>query len=145
MPAIYPPDGSRRDPQRAAGVPVFTSKDSVLHRPDGDPASSSTVAPGTFLFQKSPAEARGSSSASGRLPLGTGDYQVTWWDPRALALGAVSTFGLRRDDLIVKDGDMFAVEDRLADYQAWRDARAAVSSAAARPSLRIQTATAWAT
>jgi ATP-dependent exoDNAse (exonuclease V) beta subunit len=51
---------------------------------------------------------------------------------------------LRRDDLIVKDGDMFAVEDRLADYEKWRDERAAVIAAAGRPSLRIQTATAWA-
>jgi ATP-dependent exoDNAse (exonuclease V) beta subunit len=69
---------------------------------------------------------------------------VTWWDPRALRLGAESTFGLRRDDLIVKDGDMFAVEDRLADYEKWRDERAAVIAAGGRPTVRVQTATAWA-
>ena len=40
-----------------------------------------------------------------------------------LHLDAASTFGLRRDDLIVKDGDMFAVEDRLADYERWRTER----------------------
>jgi ATP-dependent exoDNAse (exonuclease V) beta subunit len=51
---------------------------------------------------------------------------------------------LRRDDLIVKDGDMFAVEDRLADYERWRDERADVIARAARPSVRVQTATAWA-
>jgi ATP-dependent exoDNAse (exonuclease V) beta subunit len=51
---------------------------------------------------------------------------------------------LRRDDLIVKDGDMFAVEDRLADYERWRDARALVLSQAGKPALEVQTATAWA-
>jgi ATP-dependent helicase/nuclease subunit A len=133
MPAIYPPDGSRRDPKRAPGVPDFKSKDSVLHRPDGDPASPKTVAPGTFVFSPDP-----------RSPIPDPPYSVTWWDPRALGLGAVSSFGLRRDDLIVKDGDMFAVEDRLADYDRWRGERASVIAAAARPSVRIQTATAWA-
>ena len=71
-------------------------------------------------------------------------YFVTWWDPSLLHLGAVSTFGLRRDDLIVKDGDMFAVEDRLAEYHQWRADRAAILETATRPSLRVQTATFWA-
>jgi ATP-dependent exoDNAse (exonuclease V) beta subunit len=55
-----------------------------------------------------------------------------------------STFGLRRDDLIMKDGDMFAVEERLAEYERWRDGRAGVIASAAQPSLRFTTATAWA-
>ena len=133
MPAIYPPEASRRDPKPAAGVPAFKSKDSVLQRPGGDPASPRTVAPGTFTFEPPQAQSPKPNA-----------YSVTWWDPRALSLGAVSSFGLRRDDLIVKDGDMFAVEDRLADYERWRDARAKVIAAGARPSVRIQTATAWA-
>ena len=133
MPAIYPPESSRRDPQRAPGVPEFKSKDSVLRRPDGDPASPKTVAPGTFVFSPDP-----------RSPIPDLPYSVTWWDPRALGLGAVSSFGLRRDDLIVKDGDMFAVEDRLADYDRWREERATVIASGARPSVRFQTATAWA-
>ena len=131
MPAIYPGEGARRAPGRAPGVPDFSSKDTVLHRPDGDPASTQTVAPGTF-----------------RLPEGQSPqpnaYSVTWWDPRSLHLGAESSFGLRRDDLIVKDGNMFAVEDRLADYQSWAAARATAIEQGARPSVRIQTATAWA-
>jgi ATP-dependent helicase/nuclease subunit A len=134
MPAIYPSEGSRREPSRAPGVPDFKSKDSVLHRPDGDPASSRTVAPGTFDFSGVPNVQSPEPKA----------YSVTWWDPRALALGAASSFGLRRDDLIVKDGDMFAVEDRLAEYETWRDERASVIAQGARPSLRVQTATAWA-
>ncbi len=123
VPAIYPDESARRDPQKAPGVPEFKSKDTVLVRPDGDPATAKTVAPGTFVFEA---------------------YAVTWWDPRALALGAVSSFGLKRDDLIVKDGDMFAIEDRLADYEKWRDERAGVLERASRPTVRVQTATSWA-
>ena len=123
MPAIYPPEAVRRTPRRAPGVPDFPSKDTVLIRPDGDPASATTVAPGTYDFD---------------------GYAVTWWDPRHLVLGAESSFGLRRDDLIVKDGDMFAVEDRLADYRTWADGRAAAIEQGARPGVKVQTATAWA-
>jgi ATP-dependent helicase/nuclease subunit A len=142
VPAIYPPEASRRDPQRAAGVPEFRSKDSVLQRPGGDPASSKTVAPGTFTF--SVPSVPSANHQITKSPNPQIDYSVTWWDPRALSLGAVSSFGLRRDDLIVKDGDMFAVDDRLADYERWRDARAKIIAGGARPSVRIQTATAWA-
>jgi ATP-dependent helicase/nuclease subunit A len=67
-----------------------------------------------------------------------------WWDPQCLHLGATSSFGLRRDDLIVKDGDMFAVEDRLVAYERWRSERDAVVENASRPALRVQTATSWA-
>ena len=38
----------RLSPRR--GCPLFKSKDSVLIRPEGDPASPTTVAPGTFIF-----------------------------------------------------------------------------------------------
>ena len=142
VPAIYPPESARRDPEKAPGVPDFKSKDTVLFRPDGDPANSKTVAPGTFDFVVPNPQP---PSPKPQTPSPKPDkYQVTWWDPRALRLGAVSTFGLRRDDLIVKDGDMFAVEDRLADYERWRDERTRIIADAARPSMRVQTATAWA-
>ena len=105
---------SRRDPQRAPGVPDFKSKDSVLHRPDGDPASPKTVAPGTFRVRS----ARSPNARQPRQPTPSpGGIRAR------CGLGAASSFGLRRDDLIVKDGDMFAVEDRLADYEQWRDER----------------------
>jgi ATP-dependent helicase/nuclease subunit A len=56
----------------------------------------------------------------------------------------VSSFGLRRDDLIVKDGDVLAIDARMKAYELWLSDRAAVIDAAARPGLRVQTATAWA-
>ncbi len=128
MPAVYPPEAQRRQPAAAAGCPGFTSKDSVVNRPDGDPATPLTVAPGSHRFP--------GSADSG--------YDVVWWDPHALNLGAASSFGLRRDDLIVRDGDPAAVAARLDAYETWRSGRAAVVARASVPGTRVQTATAWA-
>jgi ATP-dependent helicase/nuclease subunit A len=122
-PAIYPPEVQRRSPQATKGCPPFRSKDSVLNRPDMDPARPTTVAPGTYAFD---------------------GYDVIWWDPSLLHLNAVSSFGLRRDDLIVKDGDMFAVEERRTTYERWRADRDQLVERGQAPSVRVQTATAWA-
>lgn len=123
-PAIYPAVPARRQPSPAIGCPAFPSKDSVLNRPDGDPAKPSTVAPGTYLFDDK--------------------YQVVWWDPHVLALDAGSTFGLRRDDLIAKDGDPAAVQARLAAFEAWKAARTAAIARGAVRSIESRPVTSFA-
>jgi ATP-dependent exoDNAse (exonuclease V) beta subunit len=150
MAAVYPPEPARRTPLRAGGCPLFTSKDSVMNRPDGDPARPHTVAPGKFTFggSRTPDPEPQTPDPGSRIP-DPGpripkEYSIVWWDPHLLHLGAASSFGLRRDDLIVKDGDMFAVEDRMMDYERWRAARAETIERAVQPSVRVQTATAWA-
>ena len=141
--AIYPPDTSRRDSVPAPGCPAFPSKDSVVSRPDGDPARPHTVSPGLHEFGRAPSpEPRAERRAPTAQP--RAQYHVVWWDPRVLHLGAASSFGLRRDDLIVKDGDMFAVEERRMTYERWRAERDSVVTKARQPSLQVQTATAWA-
>ena len=139
MPAVYPSPTSRRDARRGPGCPDFRSKDSVLSRPDNDPARAETVAPGLHRFAAPSNRPHVGESRTSRP-----GYAVVWWDPHALHLHAASSFGLRRDDLIVKDGDMFAVEDRLAEYERWREERARVVEQGSRPSLRVERATTWA-
>jgi ATP-dependent exoDNAse (exonuclease V) beta subunit len=125
MRAVYPAEPTRRNPARAPGCPDFPSKDSVMNRPDGDPARPHTVAPGQYAFQpRTPAE-----------------YSVVWWDPHALSLDADSGYGLRRDDLIAKDGDPVKVAARLAEFRQWRAERDEAVARARVPSLRIRTAT----
>jgi ATP-dependent exoDNAse (exonuclease V) beta subunit len=158
-PAVYPPESRRRSPQSAPGVPLFKSKDTVLNRPDGDPARPHTVAPGTYTLStehQAPSTEHRAPSTEHRAPstehraLSTEhrapstEHSITWWDPRALHLDAVAPFGLRRDDLIVKAGDLFGVDERLAEYERWRDERAGTIARAQQPALRVQTATAWA-
>jgi ATP-dependent exoDNAse (exonuclease V) beta subunit len=141
MSAVYPEEKHRRTPSPAVGCGVFKSKDTVLQRPDFDPAKPQTVAPGLFRFEAAAGPSQGAlPGARSQAP----SREVVWWDPHVLHLRAETSFGLRRDDLIVKDGDMFAVEDRLQDYERWRADRAEVLARAAQPGMRVQTATAWA-
>ena len=126
MPAVYPSPFAREARAAGAGCPAFPSKDSVLNRPDGDPARPMTVAPGSYLF----------GGAGPRT-----SYSVVWWDPHILRLEADAGYGLRRDDLISKDGDPAAVAARLAAHHEWRDKRDAATARARVPSLRVRTAT----
>jgi ATP-dependent helicase/nuclease subunit A len=132
MPAVYPSLIGRETRTSSPGCPPVFSKDSVLNRPDGDPARPTTVAPGTYAF--------GTSNADRREPAAD-TYSVVWWDPRVLALDADSGYGLRRDDLISRDGDPAKVAARLAEYQRWRTDRDEAVAQARVPSLRVRTAT----
>ena len=89
-------------------MPAFKSRDTVLHRPDGDPASFLTVCPGEHRIAA--ADAPSSESLS-----------VVWWAPDALALGVQASLGLRRDDLIVKDVPAQVLRQQLDTYEAWKD------------------------
>jgi ATP-dependent exoDNAse (exonuclease V) beta subunit len=144
--AIYPPAAARRQPAKAPGCPAFASKDSVLTRPGADPARSTTVAPGLHVFSEAPAfVALTPEPASARqakvLSPKPQALSVVWWDPRALALNAEPSLGLRRDDLIVKDVDMFTVDRKMQDYERWRASRDEAIAAGARPALTVRTVT----
>ena len=124
--AIYPAETARRNAGAARHCPAFKSKDSVLERPEGDPATSRTVCPGEHHF-------------------GTGDdsFAVVWWspEPAVLNLEAEAPLGLRRDDLIVKD---VALETRARyqrDYMSWRSTRDEAVTRAMKPSITVITAT----
>jgi ATP-dependent exoDNAse (exonuclease V) beta subunit len=67
-----------------------------------------------------------------------------WWDPGALALGARPSFGVRRDDLIVKDVARDVIADGRSRYDQWRLARADACTAGSVPSLQVATAGRWA-
>ena len=137
MPAVYPAVAARRQPQAAPGCPAFPSRDSVLNRPDGDPARADTVAPGSYHFEIPSAQ----SPAPDRRSLTPAGYSVVWWDPGILALDAPTSAGLRRDDLIAKDGDPVAGEAMLERYRTWEAARGAAVTAASAPSIVVRTVT----
>jgi len=124
--AIYPADDRRRTQTAAVGCPSFASKDSVLVRPDGDPATRSTVCPGEHqgTWQDAP-------------------YSVVWWSPEpgVLDLNAEAPFGLRREDLIVKTVDPHVLRRYRSAYDSWSTGRRAAIDTAARPSIAVMTAT----
>ena len=125
--AVYPLEDARRVQARAAGCPEFVSKDSVLSRPDGDPATRLTVCPGQHEFTSD-----------------RGPYSVVWWspEPAVLSLGAQAPFGLRRDDLIVKDVPPAVLRRGLDTYHAWKAERQAAIDAAHQVSIDVMTTTA---
>jgi ATP-dependent exoDNAse (exonuclease V) beta subunit len=136
--AIYPVEDTRRIQTQAAGCPVFTTKDTVLERPNGDPASMFTVCAGEHRIGDDIGTGIG-TSAKGREV-----FPVVWWAPDALALGAQTSFGLRRDDLIVRDVPAPILRGRLDTYEAWRSERSTAIARASVPSVRVLTATEWA-
>jgi ATP-dependent exoDNAse (exonuclease V) beta subunit len=117
--ALYPPLATRRVAARGPKCPAFRSKDTVLRRPDDEAAGASTVCPGLHTF------------AAG--------YSVVWWDPHALSLGATPPFGVRREDLIVKEVPRHVVADRRSLYDRWRLARHDAREAGRLPSLTVST------
>jgi ATP-dependent exoDNAse (exonuclease V) beta subunit len=121
--AIYPPVARRKNQTLAPGCPPF-KKDSVLLRPDNDPASAETVTPGLHRFD--------------------GSHEVVWWDPSSLRLGAEPPFGLRRQELIVRDVAPEVLHAGLIAYRRWCEAREAAILAGSKPSIDVRTATEWA-
>src|SRR5260370_31681532 len=112
--------GERRSAARGPKCPAFKSKDTVVDRPNGEPAGPSTVCPGEHAF--------------------AGDgYAVVWWDPHALALGAAAHFGVRREDLIVKDVPKHVVVDGRSRYDRWQLARHAARERGSAPSMAVRT------
>jgi len=124
--AIYPAEDRRRSSANADGCPRFSSKDSVLGRPDGDPATRLTVCPGEH---------------SGEWD-GT-RYSFVWWspEPAVMRLNAEAPFGLRRDDLIVKNVDPAVLRRYLHAYESWKMGRQAAIDTARLPSIEVMTAT----
>jgi ATP-dependent exoDNAse (exonuclease V) beta subunit len=124
--AIYPADDRRRSGANADGCPKFSSKDSVLVRPDGDPATRLTVCPGEHSGEWDGAP-----------------YSFVWWspEPAVMRLNAEAPFGLRRDDLIVKNVDPGVLRRYLQAYESWKMGRQAAIDAARQPSIEVMTAT----
>jgi ATP-dependent exoDNAse (exonuclease V) beta subunit len=121
--ALYPPVAARRTSARGPKCPAFKSHDSVLERPNGEPAGPANVFPGEHVFDAG--------------------YSVVWWDPRALSLGARPPFGVRRDDLIVKDVSKNVIADGRGRYDRWLLAKADARSRGAQPSILVQTVREW--
>jgi ATP-dependent exoDNAse (exonuclease V) beta subunit len=121
--ALYPPVDRRRSAARGPKCPAFRSKDTVLERPNDEPARHSTVCPGQYDFD--------------------GGYSVVWWDPAALTLGLKPAMGVRRDDLIVKDVARDVVADGRTKYDVWKLARIDARDRGSVPTMRVKTVREW--
>jgi ATP-dependent exoDNAse (exonuclease V) beta subunit len=133
--AIYPPVGRRRDFEPARGCPLFKSRDSVVERPNNEPASEDTVCPGLHQFFPEPA----SPEPDRR------QYSVVWWDPSLLVAPQDHVAGLRREELIAKDAPPHVVSEGMTAHKEWQASRADAIARASQPSLTVQRAGEWVT
>ena len=106
---------------RGPKCPAFKSRDTVLQRPNDEPASDATVAPG---YHAVAAE---------------GGFGVVWWDPSALDLKADPPLGLRRAELVMRDVPKNVIADGRSDYDRWRLARADARARGSEASLTVAT------
>ena len=147
--AIHPPVATRRRAAAGAACPKF-GRDSVLERPDGDPAADDTVAPGLHRFDAEPGAGAEASTSGNVVPFrgrqvaaagADSGYGVVWWDPQRLALGVDAPVGIRRQELLSKDAPDAVVQEDLQRYRAWRGRRDDTVARGVRPSLLLATAT----
>lgn len=117
---IYPPQEFYRRPGQAPGCPRF-GQDSVLTRPDNAFADDDNVSPGRY-----------------RLESNGGDYEVTWWDPRALKLKVRQSFGIRLEELLAPDPEVVQID--VAKYEEWRNKASNSLSIGRTPSFVVRTA-----
>ena len=82
--ALYPPIDARRTARRGPRCPAFRSKDS-----------------GARAAERRTGRRR--HGVSWRARVSPSGYSVVWWDPHELELGQKPAFGVRREELIVKD------------------------------------------
>jgi hypothetical protein len=73
-----------------------------------------------------------------------GAYTVAWWDPNLLALEAEESVGIRQQRILEADETGTEVARGEQSYNQWRESRAAAIGQATRPSIKVQTATAFA-
>jgi ATP-dependent exoDNAse (exonuclease V) beta subunit len=132
--AIYPTISARRHAAPAIACPAF-KKDSVLTRPNGDPAGPETVCPGLHVFSSASAEPRFATPAA--------SHSIVWWDPFVLDLNAEAPFGLRHPELIARQVDADVLQARLRDYERWLDSRREAVLRGSDPSLRVRTTSEW--
>src|SRR5262249_6698853 len=71
-------------------------------------------------------------------------YDVVWWDPSRLRLEAPQMVGLRQKELLGKKADPGLTAAQLERFHPGQSGRDAAIASGSRPSLTVQTATAYA-
>ena len=121
--AIYP-DRPWPAPEPAIGCPEF-GRDTVLDRPDEDVAMHATpMRPGRHAI--------GGAAAP---------FEVTWWDPSKLHLGAEISFGARQKALVDKAAPESRVREGHEAVDHWTQIHASRLAAGRVPSLLVQRVT----
>jgi ATP-dependent exoDNAse (exonuclease V) beta subunit len=120
LPALYPPERTRRLPVVAPGCPPFRGDDTVFDRPAKAPVQSG-IRPGLHKSER-------------------GGIGVVWWDPALFEARIDTKPGLRRYWILqAAEGDGPGIGAR--EYAEWQERRGRILETASRPSLRVTSVT----
>jgi len=120
--ALYPEPRRWQQSSAAPACPAFGA-DGTVERPAELAFSVEGVKPGRHAFE---------------------GYDVVWWDPSRLRLEAPQMVGLRQKELLGKKADPALTAAQLERFHTWQSGRDAAIASGSRPSLTVQTATAYA-
>jgi hypothetical protein len=124
-PALYPTDEEKGQSEPVPGAPGF-GMDSVVDRgPQGTEPAEGSVRPGVH---------------SPRL----GGHTVAWWDPNVLRLDVEENVGLRQQRILEADESGAEVARGEQAYAQWQEGRSTAIAQASRPTIKVQTVTAFA-
>jgi ATP-dependent exoDNAse (exonuclease V) beta subunit len=73
-----------------------------------------------------------------------GTHTVAWWDPNVLALDAEENVGVRQQRILEADESGAEVARGEQSYSQWKERRSAAVAQASQPTIKVQTATAFA-
>jgi ATP-dependent exoDNAse (exonuclease V) beta subunit len=124
-PALWPPDEAKGQSEPVPGATSF-GEDSVVDRgPQGMPPPGGCVRPGLHRPR-------------------VGTHTVAWWDPNVLALEAEENVGVRQQRVLEADESGTEVARGEQSYIQWKESRSAAVGQASQPTIKVQTATAFA-
>jgi ATP-dependent helicase/nuclease subunit A len=124
-PALYPPDEAKGQSEPVPGAPGFGEESVVDRGPQGMAPVGGSVRPGLHRAR-------------------VGTHTVAWWDPNVLALEAEENVGVRQQRILEADESGTEVARGEHSHNQWKAGRSAAVAKASEPTIKVQTATAFA-
>jgi ATP-dependent helicase/nuclease subunit A len=123
--ALYPSGDATDQTEPVPGAPNFGEESVVDRGPMGMAPAGGSVRPGFNMPR-----------------LGT--HSVAWWDPNILVLDVEENIGLRQQRILEADESGIEVARGEQFYDQWRESHSAAVAQASQPTIKIQTASAFA-
>jgi ATP-dependent exoDNAse (exonuclease V) beta subunit len=124
-PALYPADDAKARYETVPGAPHFGDESVVDRGPRAMAPTEGCIRPGLHKPR-------------------VGTHGVAWWDPNVLKLDVEENVGLRQQRILEADESGAEVARGEQAYAEWKDGRSAAIGNASRPTIKVQTVTAFA-
>jgi ATP-dependent helicase/nuclease subunit A len=124
-PALCPAEDAMSQTEPVPGAPSFGEESVVDRGPKGMAPDGGCVRPGLHKPR-------------------AGTHTVAWWDPNVLTLDAEENVGVRQQRILEADESGTEVARGEQSYSHWKEDRSATVAQASLPTIKVQTATAFA-